>query len=598
MIRERSSIHRRSSSIYMVFRYLYSFYKLYPWYISFLLFFSSSLGCVGAVNSYLIKMLIDSLVTLTEPDVLTPSITQSAVLLFVNMEVYNISWRALDYICLKLIPSIRNKVVNDAFFHIHNQSQSFFHDSLSGVLAHNIQLLADNTELVTKILFIRFVRGIVQIAVAIITMYFVHPIFAVALISWVFCFVGFSTKLSKKILGFADRYAMVQAAASGHMVDSITNSTNVKLFARKIWECMILSRYLDTGKKKYEDREWFLIKFHYAQGLSITFLIGFMLYGLVQLRLHHQVTVGDFALILGLALYVTEYVWTVTEYIDRMHDATGQCRNALNTIFVPIIIKDAEGAGKLVVKEGSITFDKVRFCYHKTIMPVFQDKSVLISPKQKVGLVGYSGSGKTTFINLLLRLYEVESGKILIDGQDIRIVTQDSLHEAIAVIPQEPFLFHRSLMDNIRYGRLDASEAEVIQAAEQVKIHEFINRLPDGYNTLVGERGIKLSGGQRQKIALARAILKNAPILILDEATSHLDSLTEHALITALDQFMRNKTTIVIAHRLSTLLKMDRILVFDDGKIIEDGTHLELLSQKGLYRKLWDTQREGFIIDE
>jgi ATP-binding cassette subfamily B protein len=224
--------------------------------------------------------------------------------------------------------------------------------------------------------------------------------------------------------------------------------------------------------------------------------------------------------------------------------------------------------------------------------------SLEILAGQKIGLVGYSGGGKTSFVNLILRLYEISEGSILIDNQDIRDVTQDSLRRAIAMIPQEPVLFHRTLLENIRYGRIEATDEEVIAASKRAYAHEFISKLPENYHTLVGERGIKLSGGQRQRIAIARAILKNAPILILDEATSQLDSVTEEYIQASLAELMQGKTTIVIAHRLSTLLHMDRILVFDQGKIIQDGTHAELLAQAGLYKTLWDAQVGGFLPDK
>jgi ATP-binding cassette subfamily B protein len=251
----------------------------------------------------------------------------------------------------------------------------------------------------------------------------------------------------------------------------------------------------------------------------------------------------------------------------------------------------------LRVTKGKITFSKVRFNYKNT-KPLFRRKSVIIEPGQKIGLVGYSGSGKTTFVSLILRLYDVTSGQILIDGQDIRDVTQDSLRCHISLIPQEPSLFHRTVMENIRYGRLEASDEEVIEAAKKAYAHEFIMQLPEAYDSLVGERGIKLSGGQRQRIAIARAILKNAPILMLDEATSQLDSVTEIEIQKSLWVLMQNKTTLVVAHRLSTLLQMDRILVFDQGKIVEDGTHAELLAENGLYKGLWDAQVGGFLQDK
>lgn len=225
---------------------------------------------------------------------------------------------------------------------------------------------------------------------------------------------------------------------------------------------------------------------------------------------------------------------------------------------------------------------------------MFEDKSIVISAGQKVGLVGYSGAGKSTFINLILRLFEVQNGRILIDDQDIKNVTQESLHQAITMVPQDPSLFHRTIMENIRYGRLDASDDEVKKAAQSACAHEFILKLPLGYDTLVGERGVKLSGGQRQRISISRAILKNSPILILDEATNQLDSVNEKDIQESLWNLIQDKTTIIVAHRLSTLLNMDRILVFNQGKIVQDGTHNELLG-RGLYKTLWDAQISGFL---
>lgn len=234
------------------------------------------------------------------------------------------------------------------------------------------------------------------------------------------------------------------------------------------------------------------------------------------------------------------------------------------------------------------------FCYKNTV-PLFQNQSITILPGQKVGLVGYSGGGKSTLVRLLLRLYDVTGGAIRIDGQDIREVTQASLRNAITMIPQEPVLFQRSLKDNIRYGNVEGTDKAVVEAAKAAHAHDFITQLPQGYETLVGERGVKLSGGQRQRIAIARAFLKNAPILILDEATSQLDSVTEHLIQKSLTQLMEGKTTLVIAHRLSTLLKMERILVLDRGKILEDGAHEVLVSAGNLYQKLWEAQVGGFI---
>jgi ATP-binding cassette subfamily B protein len=285
---------------------------------------------------------------------------------------------------------------------------------------------------------------------------------------------------------------------------------------------------------------------------------------------------------------------SLSEDISRAAELIGSITQGVSIALLPLTIQDPQPAQSLQVRRGAITFDQVKFNY-KGATTLFHNKSVTISAGQKIGLVGYSGSGKTTFINLILRMYDVTAGAILIDGQDIRQVTQVSLHRAIGLIPQDPSFFHRSLLENIRYGRLDASDAEVITAAQQAHADDFIVRLPQGYASLVGERGVKLSGGQRQRLAIARVFLKNAPILVLDEATSQLDSVTEQVIQQSLKRLMHGKTSIVIAHRLSTLLQMDRILVFEAGAIIEDGPHEALLAKGGLYKTLWEAQSGGLL---
>ena len=245
------------------------------------------------------------------------------------------------------------------------------------------------------------------------------------------------------------------------------------------------------------------------------------------------------------------------------------------------------------MKHGEISFNQVGFKYHSQSSGV-QDLSLAIRGGEKVALVGPSGAGKSTLTKLLFRFYDVTHGSITIDGQDIRDITQGSLRQAISLVPQEPVLFHRTILENIRYGRPDATEKDVINAAKKARCHEFISRLPDGYHTFVGERGIKLSGGERQRVAIARAILKNAPILVLDEATSSLDSESEALIQQALTELMEGKTTIVIAHRLSTVMQMDRILVLEGGKVVDEGTHADLIDRDGLYQSLWNIQAGGF----
>lgn len=384
---------------------------------------------------------------------------------------------------------------------------------------------------------------------------------------------------------------------SGELVDSISNAMNVRIFANRLHEVSRLDTSLLITKEKFQKKELFLLVLHSIQGLLIAIMLGFMIYFLIQLYGRHEITIGDFALILGLGMEVGHISWYTMSQVDEFNQAVGKCKQSLSALMMPPDIEDKKEATRLVITQGQIVFSDVTFHYHGS-HSLFQNKSVVIDAGQKVGLVGYSGSGKSTFVNLILRLYDVVDGQICIDGQDIREVTQESLRANISLIPQEPSLFHRTLMENIRYSFIEASDADVIKAATKAHAHEFINQLPGGHESLVGERGIKLSGGQRQRIAIARAILKNAPILILDEATSQLDSITEANIQDSLWELMQTKTTIVIAHRLSTLLHMDRILVFDKGHIVEDGTHAELLKQGGLYKTLWDAQVGGFLPDK
>jgi ATP-binding cassette subfamily B protein len=307
------------------------------------------------------------------------------------------------------------------------------------------------------------------------------------------------------------------------------------------------------------------------------------------------VSPGDFALVLTIIFSITDAIWSFSGDYMELAEIIGTCNQALSIVAKDHRVKDKIFAKDLIVNRGRIVFNNVNFKYNKSDY-LFQNKSIVIEQGEKIGLVGYSGSGKSTFVNLILRLYDVYSGAIIIDNQNIADVTQESLRKNIAFVQQDSLLFHRSLMENIRYGRPNANDEEVIIAAKAAKAHDFIIQTEHGYETLVGEQGVKLSGGQRQRIAIARAILKKAPILILDEATSSLDSVTENIIQNSLSELMQDKTTIVIAHRLSTLLGMDRILVFSNGKIIQDGSHRKLLSEAGLYKILWNTQVDGFII--
>jgi ATP-binding cassette subfamily B protein len=367
----------------------------------------------------------------------------------------------------------------------------------------------------------------------------------------------------------------------------------VRLFAGQKFETNNIKNWTNEVMTAERNFDWMLIKLFAFQSFSFFIMQTITLVYLIYARSMNHITVGDFALVFTINISIVDTLWNLGRQFITFSEQLGKVTQGLRITMNKPEITDHAKATNLIVHHGKIEFKAVTFCYHHESC-LFDKLSVSIEPGQKVGLVGYSGSGKTTFVNLILRLFDINTGKIVIDEQNIAEVTQSSLRKQISLIPQDPTLFHRTLLENISYGK-EATIEEVIRAAKDAHAHEFIERLPQGYDTMVGERGIKLSGGQRQRIAIARAILKNSPILILDEATSALDSVTEQLIQESLLKLMQNKTTLVIAHRLSTLLHMDRILVFDQGKIVEDGSHNELISLNGLYAKLWRSQIEGFL---
>ncbi len=521
------------------------------------------------------------------------------VLTFIVIEfLIGLSYRFADWGLLKYEPALRNTIGSTIFKQLTLQPHRFFQNNFAGGLSAQLGNCIAAIPTIITTLINGFLINICTLTFAIIMMYTIHPGIAIALTGWALIFILISSLTMKKYQFLAIASAQKGAAVMARVVDAITNMLGVRLFAHHEEETNIIT----TAQKSYlaaaHKRRWFTLGLNTAQGISFWVYQATCATLLVWLRGINAVTPGDFGFILMINLALVDSLWRLSELMRDFADHWGQVSQALETFYTPLEVQDAPHATLLDAPNGEIKFDHVRFNYPGG-ESLFQNKSITIAAGQKVGLVGYSGGGKSTFVNLILRLYDITSGRILIDGQDIALVTQASLHNAIAVVPQEPSLFHRSIRENIAYGNLSATDQEIKEAAQQATAHEFIIHLPQGYNTTVGERGSKLSGGQRQRIALARALIKDAPILILDEATSQLDTVTEQTIQLSLDDWFakhkhtHHQTTLVIAHRLSTLLHMDRILVFDKGKIVQDGSHTELIAQEGLYQTLWHTQVGG-----
>ena len=396
----------------------------------------------------------------------------------------------------------------------------------------------------------------------------------------------------------ADRNRTEAAASNktnGYLADTITNVSTVKAFGRERYEAAHALEHINNWRDASFRLKWGVLgatsafSTMYAIGAIIAFIFAVLgaQYGIA--------TAGMVYLVFIYALNINRQLWEFNNITRTYNRVIGDAHEMTEILHKDFSLVD-HSTKKLRVTKGDVSFDNVAFTHDNGDgQTVFTDFNLSIPAGQRVGVVGHSGSGKTTLTRILLRFSDIDKGSIAIDAQDISKVTQESLHQSVAYVAQEPMLFHRSLRENIAYGRLNASDDDIIDAAKKAHAWEFISSLPDGLDTTVGERGVKLSGGQRQRIAIARAILKDAPILVLDEATSALDSESEKLIQASLTELMKDRTSIVIAHRLSTIQKMDRIIVLEDGKIIEDGTHAQLLKQKGTYAQLWAHQSGGFI---
>lgn len=561
----------------------------------------STLGVIGVlwalVNSfmpYMQKLIIDHVIdSAANRANIIPTVAPYAFCYVGLWIALATNMRVLDWVKLKLLPSLREDVMKDMFAYLNQHSHQYFQNQFAGSLVNKILDMQSGIVDIFNTLDDMYAQSL-GLLVAIILLSLVHPIFAIVLAGWAIIFLIITFLFLNSIRELSHLFSESKTSVVGKMVDSVGNILNVRLFSRHNQENTYVGASIDDAVKKDRAMQAKIIKMRLFWDASIITLMSFNLYFLLKMYSKQNATVGDFAFVISLSVSILWNLWFMASQFVSFSEQIGRCNQALSIISKPHDIIDKPNAKPLIVKEGKITFHNVTFHYDNRAH-LFDNKNLTILGGQKIGLVGFTGSGKSTLVNLILRLFEVESGQIAIDGQNINNVTQTSLHEQIALIPQDISLFHRSLLDNIRFGAIQATDQEIIEAAKKAHCHEFISKLPDGYQSMVGERGVKLSGGQRQRIAIARAILKNAPILILDEATSSLDSVTEDYIQESLASLMQNKTTIVIAHRLSTLSKMDRILVLDDGEIIEDSTHEELLAKGGHYKTMWQMQASGFL---
>ncbi len=532
----------------------------------------------------------------------TPSVAQTLLRIVIYVALlHSLAWlftRTAEFANNVFQPMTMANLKQQAYDHLIEHSYSFFTNNFVGSLVQRVNRFGRAFERLSDNVIWNLLPLFVKVCGILVVLFFINKWIDLIVLIWIVVFLSFNIIFSRWKLKYDIKAAEIDSKATGYLADTITNQNTVVLFNGTQSE---KGGYKNvTGEQAALTRfTWNLDTIINAVQSALSFGIEFALfYFAIKYWSVGLITVGVFVLLQSYAGTLIDQLWGFTRIVRDVYQAYADAKEMVEIMKLPHEIVDIPDAKELLIKAGEIEFKNLSFNFNET-RKILEGINLTIKPGEKVALIGPSGAGKTTFVKLLLRLYVPTSGQILIDGQDIQRITQESLRQNISMVPQDTILFHRTLADNIAYGKRNSSKKDIENAAKLAHCDEFIKNLPYGMGTFVGERGIKLSGGERQRVAIARAILKNAPILVLDEATSSLDSHSEMLIQDALSTLMAGKTTIVIAHRLSTIQKMDRIVVIDGGKIIEQGSHNELLAKEdSLYKKLWSLQAGGFLKGE
>ena len=577
------------------FRFVCHFVNQFRWLYVVMISLEALHAICGIMLPYAIGEIMRGVTRATSQNTAVLEAMWSPFLLFAALSIGEVLFgRTAGLTMIYTQPLQRQNVSRNLYAYLQHHSHRYLSSSFAGALAHRISETSLGVAMTLNMLIFDFMPVAIVFTVAVVLLARAHGQLALFVGIWAVLFIVISFYLAARSRPHALKASAARSETTGQIVDAVTNLSSVRLFARIKFERKFLNDRLKTELKDVRKSNWYNERVKWFQFVAGAILKIGTLYYAINLWSRGAIQVADFVMASSLALLIISEARNLSRRFLDFFEQIGNVSNGVYTIIRPHEIIDHDRPIDHTITQGKIEFRDINFNYSEE-KNVFENLSITIQSGQRVGLVGLSGSGKSTFVNLVLRLFDPQSGKILIDGVDIRDMTQEALHAQISLIPQDPSLFHRTLLENIRYGRLDASDQEVEEAAKKANAHEFIQQIREGYDSMVGERGVKLSGGQRQRIAIARVILKDAPILILDEATSSLDSITEHTIQKTLDQEMKGKTVIVVAHRLSTIAHLDRILVFNQGEIIEDGSHADLLARNGAYSKLWQMQAGGFL---
>ncbi|MCB1672468.1 MAG: ABC transporter ATP-binding protein [Gammaproteobacteria bacterium] len=588
----------RNVSFAEVFGFVWTYWRRLP--------FRLGLVVIGVVSAVLLEILIPGasaeLVTRVQAmgsggsrEATWAAIGVLLSLFALQALIRNLYMRVWMYFASRTMRSL----VNDGFWRVQRFSSNWHSNAFAGATVRKITRGMWAYDQLSDIVVIDTGPALLLLAGISVAMYLRDPVMGLYFGSAVAVFLLISITMSLRYVAPANRVSnQADTRMGAALADAVTCNTVIKSFGSEIREDQRIAAITQSWRDKAR-RSWLRsINTGALQSLMVLFLLGGLLVIVMVRAGEEPAALDDMVYVITSYFLVNGYLRNIGWQVRNLQKAVNELDDLVAISKTELGVADRPDAPEFAPGSGEISFDSVGFRYANQPRSLFEDLSLQIAAGEKVALVGESGSGKSTFVKLLQRLYDVDAGRIVIDGQDIAGVQQETLRQAIALVPQEPILFHRSLAENIGYARPDATIDEIVEAARKAHADEFISRLRQGYNTLVGERGIKLSGGERQRVAIARAILADAAILVLDEATSSLDSITEHLIQDAIHNLMQGRTAIIVAHRLSTIRQVDRILVFEDGRIVEQGRHDELMSRRnGRYRRLFEMQALGFYDD-